>query len=329
LLNRKNWDFFHATIYFSDVIQHRMWKEPDKMMEFWMCLDEELKGLLEAVPGSNIFLMSDHGFGLNKSSIYINDWLEQQGYLVFRRNLAKLEISKTGIGEFLVFLFSRVGHLMRYIPRFLLRGNMGICYTLDWEKTRAFALPDGATGQIYINRNVVRSDEKCEELKKDIVKKLKDKKYVSLKIYDGEDIFSGEYVKYAPDLIVMSENQEHPVVSRIIDQGFDLVKEKNWYGSHRINGIFIACGPDIEENKVIGNVEIVDLAPTILHILGVPIPKDMDGKVLKEIFRPNSDCFKRESIFQEPLDEKEKKEYRWSEEEEEEIQERLKKLGYM
>ena len=47
-------------------------------------------------------------------------------------------------------------------------------------------------------------------------------------------------------------------------------------------------GPDIKVGRKISRVNIWDVAPTILHILGLPIPRDMDGKVLHEIFDPSS-----------------------------------------
>jgi len=51
-----------------------------------------------------------------------------------------------------------------------------------------------------------------------------------------------------------------------------------------MNGIFVAKGPRIKKGIKIDGAKIYDIAPTILHIFGLPIPNEMDGRVLKEIF---------------------------------------------
>jgi predicted AlkP superfamily phosphohydrolase/phosphomutase len=57
---------------------------------------------------------------------------------------------------------------------------------------------------------------------------------------------------------------------------------------HQLHGIFIAKGPEINRNFKIDGVRIIDLGPTALHILDLPIPSDMDGKPLVNIFHPDS-----------------------------------------
>jgi hypothetical protein len=54
-------------------------------------------------------------------------------------------------------------------------------------------------------------------------------------------------------------------------------------GRHRSTGIFVAAGPDIREGKQIEGARIVDVAPTVLHALELPIPEDMDGEPLLQI----------------------------------------------
>ena len=72
-----------------------------------------------------------------------------------------------------------------------------------------------------------------------------------------------------------------------------------------MNGIFLTYGPNIKKGSEITNAEIIDIAPTILHIMGIPIPKDTNGKVLKEIFEEESELAKRETLYKE-IGEKEK-----------------------
>jgi len=57
-------------------------------------------------------------------------------------------------------------------------------------------------------------------------------------------------------------------------------------------------GSDIETGRKINGAEIIDIAPTILHIFGVPIPRGVDGRVLKEIFKKDSEVAKRPIRYQ-------------------------------
>ena len=53
-----------------------------------------------------------------------------------------------------------------------------------------------------------------------------------------------------------------------------------------MNGLFIAAGPAIDRKGYLDNrIILLDIVPTILHLCGLPIPKDMDGRVLTQLKR--------------------------------------------
>ena len=83
------------------------------------------------------------------------------------------------------------------------------------------------------------------------------------------------------------------------------LKQDNLVATHTPYGIFLAFGPDLKTGEKLKGLRLIDLAPTILHIFGTPIPKDMDGRVLKEIFKEDSEPAKREVEYQGDVDEKE------------------------
>jgi predicted AlkP superfamily phosphohydrolase/phosphomutase len=66
-------------------------------------------------------------------------------------------------------------------------------------------------------------------------------------------------------------------------------ENSEWGGSHRLNGTLIGRGPTLKTAAEIEDAHLIDLAPTLLHLLGVPVPRDMDGKVLTSASR--SDFF--------------------------------------
>lgn len=97
-----------------------------------------------------------------------------------------------------------------------------------------------------------------------------------------------------------------------------------------MEGILVAAGPHVRKAEEIAKARIIDLAPTILHLMGLPVPKDMDGRVLTELFTPAFQ--KRHPVT---FDEGESKEEGrlersvYSPKEEAEIEERLRGLGYL
>jgi arylsulfatase A-like enzyme len=94
-----------------------------------------------------------------------------------------------------------------------------------------------------------------------------------------------------------------------------------------MDGIFMAKGPNIKMGETIDEASIMDLAPTILYLMGFKVPDDMDGKVLTEIFYP--EILEKSPIeYYTPDEDAEKIIGDMTPTESEEIIRKLKSLGY-
>jgi predicted AlkP superfamily phosphohydrolase/phosphomutase len=100
-------------------------------------------------------------------------------------------------------------------------------------------------------------------------------------------------------------------------------------GDHRMHGIFIGRGPELRRGIEIEGARIIDYAPTILHSFGVEVPSDMDGQVLQQVFT-------EEYLAQNPVRISDSAALLesagaggMSDEESEEIRQRLRGLGYL
>ena len=56
-------------------------------------------------------------------------------------------------------------------------------------------------------------------------------------------------------------------------------------GYHTMTGILVAAGPSfrVGPSPALEPPALQDIAPTVLHLLGLPVPQDMDGRVLQEL----------------------------------------------
>lgn len=283
--------------------------------------------------------MSDHGFKVYKKKFYINDWLYKEGYLKTssegksitgekieskkQKGIVK-DYKKVNIGFLskIVLKLSRyraLKNLFRKLSQRLFRyfGLVVERPKIDVENSTAYCLSHVEQG-IYLNRQVV---EDSEEKKKEILEKLNS--IDGIEAYSREEIFvNGDSRIKLPDILVKSDGYD-------VEKGFrgwvTLEEEEN---THHEDGFICMVGPDFQKADFKQKPDLKDIAPTVLHLFGLPVPKDMDGRVLREVLKPGSEPhsrdirYKGESKYQPGKaveDEKSEKE----------IKEKLRKLGYL
>ena len=254
-------------------------------------LDLELKENLLIV------ILSDHGFVPKRKKVCLNKWLEQEGYL-FRSSPNGKE-SLRRIKDKLIreirrpFIKLGVSSFEKWIPP--LHGFQKLLIRFDMKRTRAFTPFDGSHTSIFINKEAISSKDACDIklkydlLRDELIKKLKELedpengKKIIKKVYKREEIYWGESLDYIPDIVV-SENDEYCLSCEFNDKPI-IYNYTERSSSHDDYGMLAIKGNCINEGQNISGARIIDVTPTILYFAGLPIPKDMDGRILEDIFR--------------------------------------------
>ena len=145
-----------------------------------------------------------------------------------------------------------------------------------------------------------------------------------------EELYTGPHLDEAPDLTLFPA-QETDIFFGLSDFGSNntIGTVYRYSGMHRDRGMLIMHGKDIKPGTQIEGAVISDIAPTILYTMGLEVPRDMDGQVLKTAFK-NYDSSRlvfsdngRSPGREQDID------AGYTEEGEKEIIERLRELGYL
>ncbi len=207
--------------------------------------------------GTVLLVISDHGFKSFQRGVNLNSWLHQNGYLA-------LKDGATESGDW----FKNV----------------------DWNRTKAYAL--GLNG-IYINQRnrersgVVSPGRETEELRKELQEKLggladPERGQVAItEVFDARRIYSGPYVENAPDLIVGYNPGYRTAWDSVTGKVSDTVFSNNtkaWSGDHCIDPRKVPGVLFTNYRINSGQPAIGDIAPTVLNLFGVKIPRYMKGK---------------------------------------------------
>lgn len=313
MLRNKEWDL--AIVYFImlDRVQHFFWGQDNNSWVFqaYSKIDSCLQRLMNCVDSdTDVFLFSDHGFGGIKGKFCSNAWLKENGFLVHTSKL-RLPIGPQRLRLLAERPWARF--LKNLIPNRLLKyANMfwqtrdwsrGFA-SIDWSKTKAYANISG----IHINRE--ESTEDYQRIREEIIHQLKDLKHpqtgqkLEVKVWTREELYSGPQLHKLPDILFSVDDYAYEPSATFEDVPYFLPHNvpRGW---HREEAVFIACGADIRKGREIEECVIYDIAPTILHLMGAPIPRDMDGKVLKDIFQKDSNVARREITYQAAEDNRE------------------------
>ncbi|MGM5482429.1 MAG: alkaline phosphatase family protein [Nanobdellota archaeon] len=305
-LNENGSDFYCVVFTSLDRIQHYLWgsKEVEKHYEL---LDKFLGELLRKNKDDNFVIVSDHGFQRNSKYFYVNSWLQDNGFLYVKDEnklsrssiMRKLGLKKQNVLKLLKLL--RLTKLLKLLPM-KFKGIIPENKTsieevqVDWKKTKAYATYSIENG-IYINLkgrepfgSVAKKD--YEALRGKIIKALM--RDYGLECMKKEDIYSGEFLPNLPDIVInFPDNLKfNSCLTKKVVEDVNHDKTEEPLGSHHIDGLFMAYGKNIASKKH-RPLNQVDIFPTLLHMLGMPVPDNVDGRVATEIFSEDSELKKR------------------------------------
>lgn len=323
LMDTRPWDFFMLHLLGCDVLQHGFWHYMDPthiqynktdsaryghiIRDYFKRVDERLPEILNRLPeGTYRMVMSDHGFGPLRYYINFNSWLLRQGFMRVKRTpLSQLRYRafQLGYNYRLAWeigtrtgLVRRIIHWGRGQQEATQRQLFFSLEDVDWARTQVYSM--GNFGQMYVNlagrepNGCVTPGAEYERVLDELETALRDLRDprngqpVIERIYRGAELWQGKYARErAPDLYFETRGMLYKAMG-LSDFGSYSVFE-DLYGTrahHHRHGVLMLSGPDIKRNHALPRANLMDLAPTLYHLLGAPIPTDVDGQVLTEAF---------------------------------------------
>jgi len=363
LLKSKPWDFFMVKYDASDQVQHYFWeylksvgvqnkKFRDAVLKVYQKLDDALGEFLKYMQNNTtLIIMSDHGAGPHSGKVfYLNEWMRRQGLLIPKNHKGIRPIISKYI-DWLYFYLKKIlsdeakDLLSRKAPK--LRAEMRSFVKtsfIDMNGTRAYLGENLDIININLKgrepKGVVEAGREYEELRDFIVERLGEiidnetGEKVIEKVYKREEVYTGELLNEAPDLLVVPKNYSYLLSKKILnDPDAPLVAyeehRRGISGIHTIDGIMIFYGNNIRQRNEAASTSIESLAPTILYLLGLEIPDDMDGRVVKEVIAKEFLAKHQVSYSKAEKISKYAAANLYSDEQKKTIEERLKGLGYI
>jgi predicted AlkP superfamily phosphohydrolase/phosphomutase len=309
-MRTESWDVFMVTFTAPDRMGHYMWTYhlPEDLdggpgaaaiqsaiQSFYRRLDELIGEIVaEAGPDATVLVVSDHGMGATfRRHVHWNDWLH-------RRGLVAIDKGSGGSPDAWLLRFrlprDRIGRLLRRVPvlrrsRVVERARRARTVKIDLARSQAYYVRIfDPVGGIRVNATGPDRDALIERLLGE-VRAEKDPatgRPIVTRAVRREELYDGPFMDRMPDIVLIMD--EALGSSDRLSSYSALVTDRPAIGdsgAHKIDGVLIAAGPEVaREPRQVQGASIADIAPTILHLMEVGVPEDMDGRVLDEILGP-------------------------------------------
>ncbi len=277
-------------------------------------LDAALGAILaELPPDATVLVASDHGFGgAGTTVLHLNRWLAEHGWLAFRAGRRELGAKAArGVRR------AALAFLPRGIQeRLVRRGGRALARRLeswsrfgaiDMAQTHAFSEELNYAPSIWLNvrgrdpEGVVAPGAAYDALVEQIRQALLAWRHpangvpIVARVHRRDEIYDGPLVAGAPDLVLelaLEDGYSFPClpttpaearsIRRLAAHEHVAGKGGGMNGSHRPEGLWVLSGPTVTPTAAT-EAAIVDVAPSVLHLAGMPVPAWMDGHLLPGI----------------------------------------------
>ena len=273
LMRTTEWDLLFMVAMGTDRVGHYFMRyhdplhgryDPDPrystaIHDHYCFCDQQLGELIElAGPDTVVMVVSDHGIQRTDGRVNLNDWLIREGYLRLREPVEQ--------------------------PTPLAKAP------IDWQHSRAWA--QGYGGQIYLNmrgrepQGIVDPDA-AETLLAEIENGLKrvttaTGERLPVTTIRRQQIYTGPKADRCPDLFVQFDELRHLTADSVGHRNLvDPIAELGHDDASHANAGFLAlAGPGVPALGRFAALNLLDVAPTILQLLDIPIPPDLDGRAI-------------------------------------------------
>ena len=345
LLQQDDWDLFMVQFQAVDPFQHGMWSylmDPSRSPEhyrlgirFYRALDEAIGQVCGAADPLLGIVMSDHGFQHRRRRAFLNTWLLNRDYLVMKEGHASLRLARR--------LFTMVRradglHLRSRLPS----GRAQACLRqldqwssrVDFGRSRLYATTRTSSPYAFLYASGTRSvgpDVMAATLSRELAATLDPKTgrpFVEW-VQSAEALYAADGPT-VPDFVVKLRPGYGPS-SQFSGKLFEAVRQggRSALGMHHIDGVVLSWGSSIAKAASLERAHIADICPTVLNVLGVPLPRNLDGKVLRHIFEESPLAAPELENEQVPFSPELPVDSHLSPDEEKEILDRLRDLGYL
>ena len=315
-MQNEGWDVLMLHFIAMDIMKHALWRfmdhthpryEPSPyehaIRDGYALVDEYIGRMLNNLPAdTTVIVMSDHGFGPLHKMVNLNIYLMQTGLLTLKSDAwtqlksFAFQHGITPTGAFKIASKMGIQNLATRVSkntRNQIVGKFLSFDSVDWSRTMAYSM--GHVGQIYLNMAgrepqgiVAAADyESARREVADALRELRDDDGRSLvtNIIAREETYHGPYTELGPDLHLVLDDYNIIAYPLFATEGKIVTQQiRGDSGCHRSEGIFMAAGPNIKRGVTLPESNILDLAPTMMHLLGEKVPSIFDGRVLQEMF---------------------------------------------
>ncbi len=363
LLEETEWDVCMVHFQQTDWIQHKLWSSIEeackngsnkstrlqKVRECYGEFDRMVGLLLQKVESlqPTTIVLSDHGFGRHLGSIRPNYFLRRWNYfhLVDRTETRFQDFFRKSRFHFLRRLYDSSAKIKHKV----FDGRKSLKYKswgeeaneqipqqksfIDWTRTKVAAVEGSETAHLFVNvvgrgtQGIVDSGSEYENIVSDLITKFQDichsdtGEKMLIRVARGSEIYPNSQDGILLPDVVLIPKDGYGFSMSVSDAPPKVSNE----GNHRHNGVLMIHGNGLQRSVQSFHPNLIDIAPTVLHLLGLPVPRDMDGRVLEEIF-PALPPVSFEEVDQRDISAASTE---YTAQEAELIEQRLKGLGYV